>query len=181
MAALIIFAPALVNIAFGERWLAGVPLVRTLAVYGLLRSLASPAGDVIKAIGRPGLVALLGVIRAAVLVPALIVAGRTGSPLAIAITLTVVMAAATLLTQAVVSRVAHIRLHDVAAQFVPGMVAAGVFALIASGGAVLTGPLDLPHVAMLALAGTVSGAIAVQLQSPDLLRDVLLLLRTGRT
>lgn len=179
MAALVIFAPPLVSVAFGERWVAAVPLVRTLAVYGLLRSLASPAGDVIKAIGRPGLVALIGAIRAAVLVPALIIAGRTGSPLAIAITLTVVTAATTLLTQAVVSRVAHIRLREVAAQSVPGMLAAGVFALIASGGAVLVGHLDLLNVAVLTLLGSACGAMTVRLHSPDLFSGALAVLRAG--
>jgi O-antigen/teichoic acid export membrane protein len=156
-----------------------VPLVRTLAVYGLLRSLASPAGDVIKAVGRPGLLALLGAIRAAVLVPALVIAGRTASPLAIAITLTAVMAAATLLNQAVASRVAHIPLRHVAAQLVPGMLGAGVFALIAVGGAALVGHLNLPRVALLALVGTAFGAIAVRLHSPCLLSDALSMLRAG--
>jgi lipopolysaccharide exporter len=179
MTALIIFAPSLVSLAFGERWVVAVPLVRTLAVYGLLRSLASPAGDVIKAIGRPGLLALLGAIRAAVLVPALIIAGRTGRPLAIAITLTVVMAGATLLNQVVVSRVAHIRLRDIAPQFVPGMLAAGVFALIASGGALLVGHLDLLRVAVLALFGSAFGAMAVRLHSPSLLSGALSMLRAG--
>ena len=179
MAALIIFARPLVSVAFGEQWVVAVPIVRTLAVYGLLRSFASPAGDVIKAIGRPGLLAMLGAIRAAVLVPALIVAGRTGRPLTIAITLTVVMAGAALLSQAVVSRVAHIRLRDIAAQLVPGMLAAVVFTLIVTGGAALAGPLDALRMGVLALIGGAGGVIAVRLHSPSLLPDAVSMLRAG--
>lgn len=92
-AGLCLLAEPLVLTLFGGQWGPSVPILRALAVYAALRALRSPAGDVLKAAGRPGLLAGLGVVKAAVLVPALLVAASRS-----AVAVGVAMAAVTALT-----------------------------------------------------------------------------------
>lgn len=78
-AGLYLLAEPLVFTLFGDQWGPSIPILRALAVYAAIRALRSPAGDVLKAAGRPGLLAWLGVVKAAILIPALIVAARHGA------------------------------------------------------------------------------------------------------
>ena len=80
-------AEPMVLTLFGEQWAGSVPILRVIALYAGIRALGTYAGDLMKATGRPGLLALLGTARAVVLVPVLVVAG-THSALAVAIALT---------------------------------------------------------------------------------------------
>jgi len=168
VAALVLFAVPLVTLAFGAKWLAAVPILRALAIYGLLRSLGSPAGDVIKAVGRPGLLAVLGVIKAAVLVPALLIAGKSGSPLAVAATLAALTAGTALLNQAVMARVADIPLRDVARELVPGILAALAFVCVAGTGQAVLGAIDIRGVLALGALGTAAAIAVVRRHSPDM-------------
>lgn len=77
-AALFVLAEPLVFTLFGDQWGPSVPILRVLAVYAAFRALRSPAGDVLKAAGRPGLLAALGVVKAVVLIPALVVGADRG-------------------------------------------------------------------------------------------------------
>jgi PST family polysaccharide transporter len=78
-AALCLLAEPLVLVAFGPAWLPSVPVLRALALYAGLRALGSPTGDVLKAVGRPGLLALSGILKIAVLLPALAWGARWGT------------------------------------------------------------------------------------------------------
>jgi O-antigen/teichoic acid export membrane protein len=49
------FAPEIVVVVFGERWLDSIPLLRMLAFWGLLRSVGNPVGSLIFAVGRADL------------------------------------------------------------------------------------------------------------------------------
>ncbi len=50
-----IFAPEIVAIMFGAQWQASVPLLRILALWGMVRSTANPSGSLIFAMGRANL------------------------------------------------------------------------------------------------------------------------------
>lgn len=76
---LALMARPLVEVLFGAGWEPSVPILRAIAVYGALRSLGTHAGDVLKATGRSGLLAALALIKAAVVVPALVLAGPHGA------------------------------------------------------------------------------------------------------
>ncbi|HUF78193.1 MAG TPA: lipopolysaccharide biosynthesis protein [Thermoanaerobaculia bacterium] len=102
-AGLFAVAEPLVRSVFGEPWLPSVPILQALAVYVGLRSVGSHAGDVLKATGRTGLLAGLAVGKAVVLVPALVVAGRS-SGFAVAVTLAAVTALTALVNLLVVGR-----------------------------------------------------------------------------
>lgn len=75
-AGLFLLAEPIVLVLFGQKWVGATPMLRGIAVYMGIRVLGSHAGDVLKGIGRPGLLAGLGVLKAGVLLPALVVAGR---------------------------------------------------------------------------------------------------------
>lgn len=76
---LAVLGEPLVLTVFGETWRPAAPVLRALAVYAGVRSLSTPAGDVLKALGRPGLLAALSALRALVLVPSLIASARFGA------------------------------------------------------------------------------------------------------
>ncbi|HET8648287.1 MAG TPA: oligosaccharide flippase family protein [Vicinamibacteria bacterium] len=129
-AALAVLAEPIVLLFFGPRWAAAAPVLSGLAVAAGLRSAGTNAGDVLKASGRPGLLAGLSVTKAALLLPALLVAARSG-PAQVAWTLAAVTAATAVLSVAVSARHARVPLRDYAAALLP---AAGVALLVAAAG-----------------------------------------------
>lgn len=66
-----VFAPEIVEGVFGEKWAAAGPVLRALAVYGLLFALSFTLGDGIKAKGEARLLAKLGVLRMGIWLPVL--------------------------------------------------------------------------------------------------------------
>jgi O-antigen/teichoic acid export membrane protein len=51
-AGMIIAAGPIIRVAFGEQWLGAVPILRVLALYAWIMSIAFHAGDIYKAVGR---------------------------------------------------------------------------------------------------------------------------------
>lgn len=51
-AAMIVFAPQLVILMFGEKWMAAVPIVQILSIYGAIRSTGNPIGSLLLAKGK---------------------------------------------------------------------------------------------------------------------------------
>lgn len=119
---LALIAPGLVAVVFGEGWAGAAPILRGLAVYATVRALGSHAGDVLKGTGRTGLLAALGVGKAAVLVPALLVAAPRGAS-ALAWTLATVAAAGAALNVGVAGRLVGFGPRAVAAAIAPAAVA----------------------------------------------------------
>lgn len=75
----VVSGPA-VRMLFGERWADSAPLMQAIAMYALSRGLAFPAGSLMKAVGQPGRLTLLGLVQLAVTVPILAaVVSGTGS------------------------------------------------------------------------------------------------------
>jgi len=56
---------------FTAKWAEAIPVVRAIAIYAMLLSLAYNAGSVYKAQGRPQVLTMLGLVRFAMLLPAL--------------------------------------------------------------------------------------------------------------
>lgn len=100
---LAVAAGPIVAVFFGARWSDAAPILQWLAIYAGIRSLGSHAGDVLKATGRSGLLAALGIVKAAVLVPALVLGARWGVT-GVAIALTIVTAATSLINVVIVMR-----------------------------------------------------------------------------
>lgn len=176
---LFLVAEPLVLTLFGEQWRPAVPVLEALAVYTGIRSLGSHAGDVLKATGRPGLLAGLGVVKALVLVPALVLAAPYGT-VAVAAALAGVTALTALLNLFVVSRVASIPLPEIArapgqALAAGALMAAAVWLAGRATGA-LAEPLELT---VLVVTGVGVYAAALRLLAPDTVRQAIDTFRGG--
>jgi PST family polysaccharide transporter len=126
---LVILAEPLVTHVLGESWGESVPILRALAVAVGLRALGAPAGDVLKATGRSLLLARLGLLKAAVLIPALILAADSGA-VAVAVTLASVTALGVGIDVAVVARSTGIALTRILDALGTTATASAVFAAV---------------------------------------------------
>lgn len=124
---LFFLAEPIVLTLFGSQWAPSVPIVKALAVYVAVRALGSHAGDVMKAAGRPRLLAGIGLARAALLVPALVFAARIGTP-AVGVAMAGVAALALPAELLVVQRLTGARIRDVLASLRDGILATTVLA-----------------------------------------------------
>jgi O-antigen/teichoic acid export membrane protein len=53
--AILAFAPEMVTVLFGDQWQDAIPILRILALWGLIRSVGNPVGSLIFAVGRADL------------------------------------------------------------------------------------------------------------------------------
>ena len=63
-----------ITLFFTEKWADSIPVMQLLCLYAVVYSLSFNAGDIYKAIGRPGILNTLGVIKLIVTIPVLIYA-----------------------------------------------------------------------------------------------------------
>ncbi|HSP72153.1 MAG TPA: lipopolysaccharide biosynthesis protein [Gaiellaceae bacterium] len=88
-AVLVVGAEPLVRGLFGDTWLPVVDPLRLLGLYGAVKSLSAPSGEVFKGIGRPQLGLVFASVHAALVVPMLLLLtprwGLTGAALALLI------------------------------------------------------------------------------------------------
>jgi PST family polysaccharide transporter len=176
--ALGVLAEPIVRVAFGEKWLTAVPILRALAAYGCLRSIGSPAGDVMKALGRPGLLAGLGIAKAAMLVPMLVMVAGKG-PVWIAVTLALVTAVTAAMNQVVVSRLLGVSVTTVAPALTPGVVTGLVFAVGSIVMRIVMPEDTLAALLVSGLVGATAGALALRLLCPDVVSRTFSALTTG--
>lgn len=84
---IITVAPAFVEAFLGEEWVAMVPAMQLIAVYGLILSVTSTFGSVWKAVGRPDYLTKIGAIRlvvlGAIIIPMTRAYGITGTAAAV--------------------------------------------------------------------------------------------------
>jgi PST family polysaccharide transporter len=104
------------------------PILSIFAIYAGLRSLSTHAGDLLKATGRANTLALLSVMKAAMLVPALFVGVRYGV-VGVITAVTVVAAISTVVTLIVASRVLHTSLFTIGRSFAPSLAAGAIMTM----------------------------------------------------
>jgi len=173
---MVVMAEPVVLVAFGETWRPAVPILRALAVYCGIRAIGTPAGDVLKAAGRPGLLAGLGVVKATILVPALLLAGRT-SAAGVATAMAAVAVVTLSMNLALVRRAAGIPLRAIGGAFRESAPAAAVLGAVLGGWLVLTdGAVGVLPLAGGAAVGGAAYLATLRVLAPDLfrrIRDVL--------
>lgn len=172
---LALVAEPLVVTVFGERWRDAAPILQALALYTGLRALGAHAGDVLKATGRPGLLAAIAVVKAALMVPLLLLAARSG-PVAVALTMAGVTAVTLLFNMAAVCRLARVSPRTLLAALRPSLLAGAGMAAALLGWRSLAPAAPLAPEGPLALAAAVVLGAAVYLGilallSPGLLAD----------
>ena len=177
VAALVILAEPLVLTAFGSQWRPSIPLLQAFAVYVGLRATGSYAGDVLKATGRAGLLARLGVVKAALLVPALLIAAPAGL-VPVALTLAGVTFLTTLLNLGAIVVIAAVPPAAILTALGPGAAAAAGFAAGALPASLLARALPAPlQLAIAAPAGLILAWAFARALAPASLRDVYGILR----
>lgn len=178
---LIVLSEPLVVTLFGEDWRPSVAIMQALAAYTGLRALGSYAGDLLKATGRPSLLALLGVARAVVLVPVLIVAGRR-SAVAVALALLAVTALSTMVNLVVAAHLVRASAGSMAGALRPAILASAPMLLFLLAWMALARPLPTPAL----LAGGVVGGLALYagtlwVVEPSVFRRILRMVRRTGT
>jgi PST family polysaccharide transporter len=170
--ALMLLAEPIVLTVLGAQWLPSVPILRALAAYAGIRALSASAGDVLKAVGRPGALAALAAARAVVLVPALIFASTMG-PVAVAWMLAAVTTIGTVANIAFVCRVGAIPPSTIIEAIRPSV---GAGALLAVGLAIaMRWAETLPPALQLVVAAVVGitvYAAALRVISPTTWREL---------
>lgn len=154
-AGLALTADPFVRTFYGERWHAAIPVMQLLAVYTLAENVSKPCGDLYKAMGRPGILNRLGVVKLAVTVPLLVIAVSHGivwvaaAQLAAAIVLTAIRFG-------LAARIVGVPLGDVLRPFAPSLRAGATMTAVCLAALFLLG--DASPLARLA-AVTVVGAL----------------------
>lgn len=77
--AMAVFAPEVVALVFGSQWVDSAPLLRVLALWGLLRSAANPVGNLIFSVGRADLAFKWNLALLIVVPPALWIGAQYGN------------------------------------------------------------------------------------------------------
>lgn len=54
MVIIVLLSPILIPLIWGQKWIQTIPLIQVLAILGVLESLVSPVGQLMKALDRPG-------------------------------------------------------------------------------------------------------------------------------
>lgn len=119
-------ADPLVRVILGSKWIAAIPLVAVLGIFGALTSIASPAGSALVAIGKPKVPALLGLANATVLLPALVLLTSFFGPEGAAWALVGVTAGFLPFTYGIAARHLGLRAGDIRQIFLRPAVATGV-------------------------------------------------------
>jgi PST family polysaccharide transporter len=177
---LFLLADPLVLTLFGSAWAPAAAVLRALALFAALRALGSPTGEVLKAAGRPELLAALAGVKAALMVPCLLLASR-GGLVAVAWTVTGVGAATTLLSLAASSRIAGVSPASILTALRPCAAVTAVVAVAVASGAWLTrGAPPALTLALGSAAGLAAFAAVVGRLDPALIRHVAATLRRPR-
>lgn len=111
-------AGPLMIVFFGREWAPAAPILSAFAIYGGVRSLDHHSGDVLKAIGRAQLLAVLAVVKAVLIVTAVLIGARI-SGAAVAWSLAIAYGIGTIVSLLTVSRTVHVPLTSIAKAFAP--------------------------------------------------------------
>lgn len=166
-----------VLVFYSAKWEAAAPVMTTISLYTLLRSLTFNAGDVYKAQGRPGLLTKLSLVQAVILIPGLYWA-VTGpaSLVVVGWVQTAVALLGAILNLIVAGKMLNTSFHEMAKALQPAAVGGSVLVLTVLGALSLTGH-GTPTVQL--ITSVLSGGVAYVGALVLLQRDVVL--TAGRT
>lgn len=124
-------ARPLVIVFLSEKWLDVYPVLQAISIYAMLLSLAHHNGDIYKALGRPSVEVWISMVRACVLVPALIWAVSFQQSIVAVGWVHVTVAGLTVLASMyVVTRMMNFSLRFIVEAFSPALLAGGFMTLM---------------------------------------------------
>jgi PST family polysaccharide transporter len=153
---LFVLAEPVVLVFLGDQWLAAAPILSALSLYAAMRCLSTHAGDVLKATGRASLLARISMVKALLIVPALAI-GAMYDATAVAISLTMAAAVTTMITLVAASRIIGVKLSEIAASFLPSILASAAMAVPVK--LFLEWADHLHPIAQIAISGVIGAAV----------------------
>ena len=117
---LIIAADSIVRVSYGNQWVEVIPALRLLAIYAWVYSIGFHAGDIYKAVGRPGILFKLSLLFVAIELVALLIGARYGLQ-GIVTGLLCAMIFYSITNLVVVTRFVNVTLVDILAELKPSM------------------------------------------------------------
>ena len=168
---LFVLARPILLVFLGKNCLAAAPVLSALAGYAAGRALSTQAGDVLKATGRAQLLAQLSIVKAVLIVPALIFGARFGTT-GVAAGLAIATGVTTLMTLVAASRVLRIRIGPMMGAFAPSIVAGAAMALpLVFWARWSAGQPSIVQLAVGGLAGCVIYGLVLALLDRDIFRQ----------
>jgi PST family polysaccharide transporter len=146
---LAIAAEPIVATLFGDKWLSGVPALRILAVYGLVKTFGAVSAEALKAIGASHLVLMFGVAYVVVAIPALIVLTRQFDLAGAALSMLLAVGASAIPMTALTARRVRLGVGDFARALTPALFCSALLA--ATLAALLVPAQSMPPAASLAV------------------------------
>ena len=119
---LLLLARPVILLFLGEQWLAAAPILQALSIFAGLRALSTHAGDVLKATGRARLLARLSILKAVIIVPALLLGARWDAE-GVAWGLAIATGVGTLITLVAASRIIRVRATAIGGALAPSFIA----------------------------------------------------------
>jgi PST family polysaccharide transporter len=150
-----VIAPELVPLLFGNKWLSAVPVMQILAVVGLLEAVLFAPGVVMKALGKPSWRLAIAVLTTVVTVIGFLVVVRLGI-VAVAASFAIVNLALAPITLRAVRRLVGTDFRSVGRQILPPVIASASMALAILG---LSVPLGHAHRSIQVVIYVISGAV----------------------
>jgi lipopolysaccharide exporter len=181
-AGLIALAPELVHALFGPRWAGSAATLQVLAAAAMVASLGWNAGDLFKAIGRPGLQSALVSIEAATSIPLIIVfAWWSQRPEMVALGYLAGVVASTGGRLLLVSRLLSLTPLQLAQLYSAALVgAAAVLVIVSAVRPLLAGTSAWASLPLLLFAGAAVYLPIVWSMEKDSIKAVVLMVRTSR-
>jgi O-antigen/teichoic acid export membrane protein len=169
-------SPEFIRVVYGHRWSAAVPVLAIMSLLGLVLSVTATMGEVLKATGRPGLLARFATLQS-VLVAVTVLAFYRFGIAAVAACVAVSVTITGILVARRIAEILEIRWNDWTRTLMPPtfagaiMVAGIVVTKVAAGR--VTSTSTLPMLAALVLEGAGLYLIALRIVARDRLNDFL--------
>ncbi|MBN1266398.1 MAG: lipopolysaccharide biosynthesis protein [Anaerolineales bacterium] len=117
---LYLLSSEIITLFYSEKWSASIPVMQMLCLYTLFYSLSFNAGDIYKAIGKPGILNLIGFFKLAVTIPVIWYTAGI-SIFAVAVGQAIVIAIFALIELGLVSSIVSIRPTEILHALLPAL------------------------------------------------------------
>lgn len=155
----VMIAQPLIRVVYGETWEQAIVPLQVLAIFGLVRALASFNGYLFEGIGKPDIAFRLALLRLSVIVPLIIPMIKNYALLGAAVTVTVGIAVQWLVGLVYLSRFAGINSRDIARLLFGPLWKSSIMAWVLHTMAANTDLVNLPGLMLLAVGGILSYGI----------------------
>lgn len=139
--ALVLLGPPFLRLLYGDKWLPAIPLLQTIAFFGLISAIAGPTGSVFYGMGKPVRQLLIHIVKFLALFPALYFVALSYGAMGVAVYVTAVSLALGIVSILWTNHMLAIRPIEYASAIIGPLALAG---LLAAAGLAATPHLPVP-------------------------------------